>query len=169
MLKEGVSPRRRGEVEPTLPASLAVLPGIKLTSTALSSLAVQRNKPLMSWSFACVMIINALAASHREKPPVAAILSLSHAHLNQLTASWRGGISTELFGPDVDADACFWRVLHCTNSPAYFNEVIDGEKYFSTATWQCSPFSFQGESAIPHCCIWKKHTRKIENGYWKFS
>jgi len=48
MLKEGMSPGRRVEVEPTLPAGLAVLPGIKLTSIALSSLAVQRNKPLMS-------------------------------------------------------------------------------------------------------------------------
>ena len=76
------------------------------------------------------MIINTLAASHGEKPPVAAFLSLSHAHLNRLTASWRRGVSTELFGPDVDADACFWRALHWPNSPAYFNEGIDGEKYF---------------------------------------
>lgn len=99
----GGQEKRRGGVHI---ASLAVVPGIKLTSIALSSLAVQRNKPLMSWSFACLMVINALAAGHGQKPPVAAICSPSHVHLNQPMAPRCRRISMELFRPDVDADAC---------------------------------------------------------------
>lgn len=64
------------------------------------------------------------------------------------------------FGPNVDADALFWKAPHCTNTPAYFNEAVDGEQCYFTAAGQRSPFSFQRESAIPRCCIWKSILEK---------
>lgn len=76
------------------------LPGIKLTScTKLLSCAEEQAPEELI--FACRMIINALTTSHQGKTPVAAIVSLSHAHLNQLTALRCQGISTELSAPAV--------------------------------------------------------------------
>lgn len=114
----GGQEKRRGGVHI---ASLAVVPGIKLTSIALSSLAVQRNKPLMSWSFACLMVINALAAGHGQKPPVAAIL----LHTCTWTNPWLHGVGEFLWN---SSDQMWMLMLaaHCTNSPAYFNEGDDG-------------------------------------------
>lgn len=51
------------------------------------------------------MIINALAASHRDKPPVAAVLSFERVYLNQLMALWHQGVAMQSSGTGPGPEA----------------------------------------------------------------
>lgn len=152
--------------EPSLPAGLAALPGIQLTSIALSSLAVQGNKPVVSWSFPCVMTISTLAASHGGTTSCCCC-SPGCAHLEQHRALQPRGFCRAGWAR-CGCRVCFWgaqtvQVILVQCWWCWWRKV----PFHSSVPMQ--PFLFSRRLSNTSSLHVEKYNGNKENGYWKFS